>query len=736
MDIRSIIDSEDTPPTRKPSVSVPPKHEYRPSPAGIPSTQAPAYDSRHDARPPPPSPLQTPSHNGSHSTTTPHYENIHSSYQRAPSFGLHNGQYPPAQIPNQSPQYGHQAPHYPQREGSSVNGPPSGRSFGPSTPLSQTPTASTPGSASAYSTFQRPTSSHSVTTPNSAKHSSSFLRESPQPAPINSRTLSQPQSGQQYTSQPGTPLGPPSTYNRPSLNIHRESSGSYSHQRRLSGGIAGNQENLGPVTATRGSPSAYREVPPSVQGQGGFHERERSLSVSPKTKLPSLMSIDRMSSMDGRLSSTPGWSGQITPIQRKTESETPESGKISEPNVTRTPSRSVGVSGLLNAEPHSESPERAYRPSQVESPSRKRQQSDVEILNHNPSIRSSQDLSSSLSDQAFQYSDNSLTHHPSTPFQQSPSNVSDRMASDSFPQISPSTLHNKAASESLQKFPSQPEIASSFKQAALKTSNGLINSPLPPIQKTSRGKKQKKRPIQESSETEAHGNDKSLHSQPAKKKPRLEGLQNGAELALTQEPPSQLNKHSVPRITRWQDVPIYARSVRGDARTRELFEQNRKGAHRHPATTAQVPSAAVAPHSQTNGSTASHPNQLTNGRPPLNAPLTPTSDGPLGPWEYNIANLEPIDDVIRVISDFLFINVVVDDNVAVAPAGGGRGLGAIFEIEAKIGRIIDNNTNDRIRLPVETECVISRSDPSLKTRFESSMTQVSCHSKNCNLDSH
>jgi len=727
MDIRSIIDSEDTPPTRKASVPAPVKQEYRPSPAGFPSTQAPAYDNRRDIRPPQPSPLQTPSHNGSHFVTASPHDNFPSPYQRAPPFGLNNGQYPPAQTPNQSPHYGHQAPYYTQREGNSANGPSSGRSFGQSTP-SQTPTASTPGSTGAYSAFQRPSSSHSIPTPNSTQHSSGFLRESPQPSNTNSRAMSQPQSGQQYNSQPGTPLGPPSTYNRPSLHIHRESPGAYNHQRSLSGGTTGQHEAVSLSAATRGSPSACREPRSLVQGQSGSRERERSLSVSPKTRLPSLPSINRMNSMDGPPEPSFGGSGHVTPAKRKIESGTPDPGIVNEPNPTRTPSRSVGVSGLLNVEPSSNTPERLYRPSQTKSPSNKEQESDVEILDHDPMSRPSQGQTISASDRAVQHShDHSMSNSP-IPLQASAPTTSNQLASAPPPHVSNSTVSGQAASISLPKILSQPEMVSSFKQAALKTSNNLINSPLPQSQKNSRGKKQAKRPIPEPSETEAPGNDDPLTSQPAKKKPRLEKPQHRAEPAPTQESLSQPKKITVPRVSRYEDVPIFAQSVRGPQRTKVLFENSRKGIHRDPPTAVQAPNTAAGFRGQANGNLApKNQTPSTNGLPVSNAQLTPTSDGLLGPWEYNIANVEPLDEVIRVISDFLFIKVVMDNKVGVAPAGGGRGLGAIFEIEAKIGRIIDSNTNDRIRLPVESECVISRSDPSIKTRFESSMTQVSLH---------
>jgi len=731
MDIKSIIDSEDTPPTRKPSVPVPPNQEYRPSPTGFPKTQAPAYDNRRDARPPQPSPLQTPSHNGTHFNTASPNDNLRSPYRRTSPYGLNKGQYPSAQAPNVSPHHVQQVPYYTTREINSANGPPSGRSFGQITPLSQTPTASTPGSTSAYSTFQRPTSSHSIPTPNSTQHSSSILRESPQPLNTSSRPLSQPRGGQQHASQPGTPLGPPSTYHRQSLNTHWESPGAYSHQSSLSGGPASQNEIQNLSAVSRGSPPVYREPRSSIQEHRGSRERERSLSVSPKTRLHSPPNTNRVESTEGPQDPSVRWSGQITPAKRRTEPEISESGRSSEPKLTRTPSRLVGLSGLLNAEPSSETSERVFRPSQTKSPSNKEQDSDVEVLDYVPLKRPSQNHSSSLSGPASQHSHDHSMSHSTKPSQISTPKTSGSMTSA---QNFASTRPDQAVSDSLPKLLSQPEMISSFKQAALKTSNGLINAPLPQGQKSSRGKKQAKRPMQEPSETEAPDTDDPVHSRPAKKKPRLEQLQHIAEPASTQEPLSQPKRSHVHRVSRYEDVPIFAQSVRGPQRTKDLFESNRNGVRQGPASAIHAPYVAVAAaaaaesHRQGNGILASNnQSQPTNGIAVSNTQVALTSNGLMGPWEYNIANVEPLDEVIRLVSDFLFLNVVMDDKVGVAPAGGGRGLGAIFEIEAKIGRIIDNNTNDRIRLPVESECVLSRSDPSIKTRFESSMTEVSLH---------
>lgn len=99
--------------------------------------------------------------------------------------------------------------------------------------------------------------------------------------------------------------------------------------------------------------------------------------------------------------------------------------------------------------------------------------------------------------------------------------------------------------------------------------------------------------------------------------------------------------------------------------------------------------------------------------------------GQLGPWEPSILNLIPTEEVVKVVSDFLFGQVVLREGIGVGPAGGKTNEGAVLEIEAKIGRLIDRNTNDRLRLPVLTECVVSQCDPDIRINFESQMTEVS-----------
>lgn len=715
MDIRSIIDSEDTPPTRKPSLPISARQEHRASPIGFSNSPASAYDNRRDVRPPQPSPLQTSAHYESYFPAPSSQDSIQSPYQRTPSFGLNSGQYLPPQVPHHSPHHGQQVLQYSQRENSLPSGPQSGRSFGHSTPLSQTPTASTPGSASAYSNFPRPTSSHSIPTPNSANNSSSYLKDSPQAPLTQSRSFSQPQGAQHYISQPATPLGPPTSYGRPSLNTHRESPGQTRHRRSPSGGHYSQQEFVGPPAAGSGSPSSYRERPSSAQTPGTLRQREQSLSVSPKTRLPSLPSINRTGPLEGPLEPHLGRNGHET-SKKLAEVGITGPDYSSKPKPFRQPSQSIGVSGLLNQESPVRSPESMHHASHNDSYPSNQNDSDIQFLGRNTLSQSFHPHSPPPQDSTSQQSHVISTQLPPAAQENPTSTAPSHRPSDSAPQHLP-----------------KARPASSFKMAALKASSNLIDAPLPPLKKPSGGSKRAKRPIHESSDAEASENSEAPISQPAKKKTRTEEPQDITSPAATQseQPPAHPKRPKAPRISRWQDVPIFAQSIRGPQRTMELFQQNLTGTNRGAPITTPTPYAAASrPLNQTNGSSKSHvqaPNlsSLPNGVPALSNQAPPVNIGPLGPWEYTVTDTQPADEVTRIMADFLFPNVVLNNDVGVAPAGGGRGLGAVLEIEAKIGRLIDRNTNDRLQLPVMNECVISHADPNLRIAFESSMTEVS-----------
>ena len=98
--------------------------------------------------------------------------------------------------------------------------------------------------------------------------------------------------------------------------------------------------------------------------------------------------------------------------------------------------------------------------------------------------------------------------------------------------------------------------------------------------------------------------------------------------------------------------------------------------------------------------------------PPLDMDLIGARDA-LGPWEKSMRWNTPYPDMLRVVQDWLFSNLEQLGDIGTNPQEGS------VEIEAKIGYLIDNDTDRRLQLPVMTMCVI-RDDPSHPNRFVSS----------------
>jgi len=85
---------------------------------------------------------------------------------------------------------------------------------------------------------------------------------------------------------------------------------------------------------------------------------------------------------------------------------------------------------------------------------------------------------------------------------------------------------------------------------------------------------------------------------------------------------------------------------------------------------------------------------------------------PVGKYELSLDGIVPFSDITREVAQFLFNNVVKAPDM---------GIGS-FEVEAKLGTIIDPRTGQRLNLPVSTEaCLIEGHD----YRFQSHMTVVS-----------
>ncbi|KAL8649226.1 MAG: hypothetical protein Q9210_004527 [Variospora velana] len=178
------------------------------------------------------------------------------------------------------------------------------------------------------------------------------------------------------------------------------------------------------------------------------------------------------------------------------------------------------------------------------------------------------------------------------------------------------------------------------------------------------------------------------------------------------------SKREVPNgRVRYREIPIFAQSARQTGHAGQRIRGQRPLNGQSPSLIQhQVPSAMSHPpvKQPING-------EIISGINSARSQLDPTNI--LNDWEPTITNVIPAEELTREIMNYLFQSVVQMNGVAFGPAGGSTaGSGAVVEIEAKIGQIIDKNTNDRLRLPVMTECMLSRTDPNLRTAFRSSMT--------------
>jgi mRNA capping enzyme, beta chain len=82
--------------------------------------------------------------------------------------------------------------------------------------------------------------------------------------------------------------------------------------------------------------------------------------------------------------------------------------------------------------------------------------------------------------------------------------------------------------------------------------------------------------------------------------------------------------------------------------------------------------------------------------------------------EWSLDNAVPYSDITREVANFLFGNVV-----EAPPLNIGK-----LEVEARLGVLMDTDSNQRLFLPISSEAIINSTVP-LTTRFESLMSRVS-----------
>ncbi|KAI9774227.1 MAG: mRNA-capping enzyme subunit beta [Geoglossum umbratile] len=731
MDLRSIINADSS--TAPPPAHPPPPSQFHP-PQQQPQAPPPAdyvrgnqgpYASPSSAsyqgfqgKPAQPPPLQPPSQTDFRSPSGSSYHSAQSPYQHTPTSSLSGGQqYPFSQhAPPQSPVGQGQYPPSSIQRDSYSSVPISGQSHHYYHHPSQSPyppSGTTPGSAHPPPQHQRSHSSYSTPTPTSAQAPAPYARHE-SPVLPGSHAFPQPQAQQHQHqhSQPSTPLGPPPPYTRTSSAGQREQHSPYSHRRNQSGGSYGAAPQNQPgsptpqmpqgmtrtaVTPTGHTPTGHSlaQSPLSDQDRGGreyiaARERERSVSVSPKTMLPSQSRLDDAESKyidHARLNR------QVTPAKRKVEDAMFErNGRTIEQTV------------------HSTSP-------------------DAMVLDR-------RDHGSPLSVGEISMNGRNGLHltetHPVPPG----SGISgwrDPGSGQAQEQLRPDAILPSPTTQTITKEPNQSDSRGPHASSGSSSTISQTQQPTTPQTASSR---QTPNP---------QPSPKGLALQPPGSSlppPPLPNLTSGnppnRDAHIMSAAPGSASSPKQPQRKRgrYEEPPIFARKASRSTSSSPVMANRRQPAP-VPAPTSgvtvkQEPKDCKRPVSSQPGSQPldssaikreppnGHPHPIANSN--AHAPQS-LEYGPQGLWEPTITNIIPYEEITRSIGHFLFLQVVQREDVGAGPAGGVPGQGAQLEIEAKIGQLIDRNTNERLRLPVMNECIISKDDPSIRINFKSSMTE-------------
>jgi polynucleotide 5'-triphosphatase len=175
--------------------------------------------------------------------------------------------------------------------------------------------------------------------------------------------------------------------------------------------------------------------------------------------------------------------------------------------------------------------------------------------------------------------------------------------------------------------------------------------------------------------------------------------------------PSSSPQQPPKKRTRYTEPPIWAQSVRN--RGGVGFASKVNGKQLAAVVQSQVgPSPLVK--AETNGNRQVSP-AAARQAPPVEIPANHPS-ALLGPWEESITGKKPFEQMTKLVADFLYMNVVSRGDL-----GELASRGVEIEIEAKLGQLIDKETNERYYLPVRSECILR---DGTRVGFRSSMTEV------------
>lgn len=174
--------------------------------------------------------------------------------------------------------------------------------------------------------------------------------------------------------------------------------------------------------------------------------------------------------------------------------------------------------------------------------------------------------------------------------------------------------------------------------------------------------------------------------------------------------------------TRYNNPPIWATRQTKDGRLKAINFVLRKVVHHHVGQVNGKPERTSSRQPSPEERRSVPAAQPAAAAPP-GPPAPANADGPLGPWESSITGKRPYEDMAKTVADFLYVNVLHNPDI-----GEISSRDVQFEIEAKLGTLISKDTNDRVNIPVTTECVLFDNG---RVAFRSSMTEVSfgpeCH---------
>ncbi|KAI9702372.1 MAG: mRNA-capping enzyme subunit beta [Candelina mexicana] len=700
MDLRSIINPDaSSPPRAQPLQPSPVKqnsvesqqvyHGSYVSPASNPGG--------YQKRPAPPPPLQPPGPNDFRSPGgSSSYHSAQSPYQQTPSSSLSGGQYPFPHHPPQSPAQGSYSQAHPQRDSYpsiTPTGHHSQQPYGYPSQSPYTPSATTPAGSHSYSQQHLSQSSHSSPTPGSAH---SQVAYAPRESPISAGSHSFPQPQRFQQSQPDTPLGPPIERQRPAAGMHKEEP--TFHNNHYNGSpVAPSYPQMNAIPPSQIFPnaSATSEISPikynhqqpmlsdkerNVREYLIERDRERSLSVSPKTKIPSQ---PRQETAEKRNSSQQAWSGQVTPAKRKAEENAPFESyrrigdeEANSRSIMKSQDNPVARPVVLNMS--------GGHPSM-----------------DGGTVKHKVDVNQPTNGEDKEQYKTTLAGEPARTTTLSPTSYSisaqQPLTSSSRPNSKGRLMPSPMSPTNRPSMTPQPLLDQPSPRSANSTNNATPQPAAPSRDKPSAPKSIRQDTTSKRNLEVALGSTGSAQ-QPPKKKRRKKEIPIWAQCVI----PGRWNSYKPQTMAPTKQEPTKYESIK-------RVSQDAQGI-RHAAIKQE--SRTHTPPSSNNGASL-----------PLAQPVS-GDNGALGPWEPSITNTIPYEEITRGIADFLMLQVVQRDDVAAGAAQAVSGQEAVLEIEAKIGQLINPSTDERLALPIRSECIIDSGHPNLRTNFRSSMTEA------------